>query len=77
MTLDYLGLGDHTSILDGGLPAWRGEGRPVTTEVRTRAPGKFTPRVNAKLVVNASWVNANLNRPGVMIWMRARQILYR
>jgi len=67
MTLDYLGLGDHTSILDGGLPAWRGEGRPVTTEVRTRAPGKFTPRVNAKLVVNASWVNANLNRPGVMI----------
>jgi thiosulfate/3-mercaptopyruvate sulfurtransferase len=67
LTLDYLGLGDRTSILDGGLPAWRAEGRPVTTEVRAPAPGKFTPRANAKLVVNASWVNANLNRPGVMI----------
>ena len=27
MTLDYLGLGDRTSILDGGLPAWRAEKR--------------------------------------------------
>ncbi len=26
MTLDYLGLGDRASILDGGLPAWRAEG---------------------------------------------------
>jgi thiosulfate/3-mercaptopyruvate sulfurtransferase len=67
MTLDYLGLGDHTSILDGGLPAWRAENRPVTTEVRTPAPGKFTPRPNKQLVVDASWVNANLKKPGVMI----------
>jgi len=67
MTLDYLGLGDRTSILDGGLPAWRAEGRPVTTEVRTLAPGKFTPRPNKQLIVNASWVNANLKNPGVMI----------
>ena len=34
MTLDYLGLGDRTSILDGGLPAWRAEKRPVTAELR-------------------------------------------
>ena len=67
LTLDYLGLGDHTSILDGGLPAWHAEGRPVTTEVRTPAPGKFTPRLNTKIVVDALWVNANLNKPGVMI----------
>jgi thiosulfate/3-mercaptopyruvate sulfurtransferase len=67
MTLDYLGLGDRTSILDGGLPAWRAENRPVTTEVRTPAPGKFIPRPNKQLVVDASWVNANLKKPGVMI----------
>jgi len=66
-TLDYLGLGDRTSILDGGLPAWRAEGRSVTTEVRTPALGKLTPRPNAKLVVDAAWVNANLNKPGVMV----------
>lgn len=67
MTLDYLGLGDRTSILDGGLPAWRAAGRPVTTEVRTPTPGNFTPRPNKQIVVDASWVNANLNKPGVMI----------
>ncbi|HEY8186720.1 MAG TPA: sulfurtransferase [Pyrinomonadaceae bacterium] len=67
MTLDYLGLGDRTSILDGGLPAWRAEGLPVTAEVRSPARGTLTPRVNKQIVVDAAWVNANLNKPGVMI----------
>ena len=67
MTLDYLGLGERTSILDGGLPAWRAEGRPVTAELREPRRGTFTPRPNAKLVVDAAWVSANLNQPGVAI----------
>jgi len=67
MTLDYLGLGDRTSILDGGLPAWRAENRAVTAEVREVKPGSFTPRPNAKLVVDAAWVNANLSKPGIAI----------
>jgi thiosulfate/3-mercaptopyruvate sulfurtransferase len=67
MTLDYLGLGDRTSILDGGLPAWRAEGRPVTAEVRTPGPGKFTPYANKQLVVDAGWVKKNLNKAGVVI----------
>ena len=67
LTLDYLGLGDRTSILDGGLPAWRAEGRPVTTEVRPPAPGNFTPRANKQIVVDAVWVSSNLKSPGVMI----------
>lgn len=66
-TLDYLGLGDRTSILDGGLPAWVAEKRPVTTEVSAPMPGKFTPRPNPKLVVDSAWVTANLNQPNVAI----------
>jgi len=66
-TLDYLGLGDRTSILDGGLPAWRAENRAVTAEIREVKPGVFTPHPNTKLVVDASWVNGNLNKPGVAI----------
>ena len=66
-TLDYLGLGDRTSILDGGLPAWRAENRAVTAELREVKPGVLTPHPNAKLVVDASWVSANLNKPGVAI----------
>ncbi len=67
MTLDYLGLGDHTSILDGGLPAWRAEKRPVTTEENIPRMGSLTPKPNKQLVVDAVWVSANLNKPGVMI----------
>lgn len=66
-TLDYLGLGDRTAILDGGLPVWLAEHRQVTTEVRAAPMGTFTPHPNAKLVVDAGWVNANLNKPGVAI----------
>ena len=66
-TLDYLGLGDHASILDGGLPAWRAAGKPVTTMLTEAKPGHFTPHPNSTLVVDAAWVTANLNRPGVVI----------
>jgi thiosulfate/3-mercaptopyruvate sulfurtransferase len=66
-TLDYLGLGDRTSILDGGLPAWRAAGKLVTSVLTEAKPGHLTPHPNATLVVDASWVNANLNRPGVVI----------
>lgn len=66
-TLDYLGLGNRASILDGGLPAWVAEKRPVTTEVIAPKPGKFTPRPNPKLVVDSVWVSANLNKSNVAI----------
>ncbi len=66
-TLDYLGLGDSTSILDGGLPAWKAAGNAVTSEVTTPKPGHFTPHTNPKLVVDAAWVNSNLNKAGVAI----------
>lgn len=74
-TLDYLGLGDHTSILDGGMPAWVAEKRAVTTEVPAAKPGGFTPHPNPKLVVDANWVSANVNRPGVAI-LDARDAKY-
>jgi thiosulfate/3-mercaptopyruvate sulfurtransferase len=66
-TLDYLGLGERTSILDGGLPAWRSGGKAVTSVVTEPKPGHFTPRPKTQLVVDAAWVKANLNQPGVMI----------
>jgi thiosulfate/3-mercaptopyruvate sulfurtransferase len=67
LTLDYLGLGDRTSILDGGLPVWQTEGRPVTAEITPPKTGKFTPHPNTKLVVDATWVSSNLNKPGMAI----------
>src|SRR5262245_11941440 len=63
-TLDYLGFGDRTSILDGGLPAWPAENRAVTAEGREPKHGSFTPKPNSKLAVDATCDSANLSRPG-------------
>ena len=35
---------ERASLLDGGFPRWKGEGRPVTAEVPEPAPAVFTPR---------------------------------
>lgn len=67
MTLDYLGAGDRAALLDGGLAAWKAGGRPVSTETPTITRGKFTPRVRADAVVNADFVKANINKPGIRI----------
>jgi 3-mercaptopyruvate sulfurtransferase SseA len=44
--LDYLGH-SRVSLLDGGLPQWRAEQRPVAASAPASAPGDFTPAVRA------------------------------
>lgn len=41
---------DKVFILEGGMPKWRAEGRPVETGKATRPPHQFTARLNAGLV---------------------------
>ena len=67
MTLDYLGFGDRTSILDGGLPMWRAEGKAVTGDLVEPKKGSLTPHLNSKLIVDAAWVKNNLDKPEVRI----------
>jgi thiosulfate/3-mercaptopyruvate sulfurtransferase len=47
-TFQYLGLGDRTVLLDGGLPAWTALGKPVTSEV----PAAPAVTANLSLVVH-------------------------
>ena len=67
MTLDYLGLGDRTALLDGGFNAWKERGLATNTDVPTVKRGKFTPKLNTSAVVTGDYVNANLDKPGVKI----------
>jgi thiosulfate/3-mercaptopyruvate sulfurtransferase len=67
LTLDYLGMRDRTSILDGGLPAWRSENRPVSTDAPRVLPGSFTPHPRNDVVVKAGFVQQNLKRRGVAL----------
>lgn len=66
-TLDYLGLGGKTSLLDGGVDEWTKLGKSLTAEVKTVTPGKFTPRPNAALVAEAAWLKDNLASPKVAV----------
>jgi thiosulfate/3-mercaptopyruvate sulfurtransferase len=67
VALDYLGLGDRTFYLDGGLPAWKAEKRPLSTEEPKPAPGKLTPHPQPSVVADAAWVQAHLHDPAVTI----------
>lgn len=50
-TLDYIGHGDHASLLDGGMEKWMAEKRPLSTETPGTKPGSLTLRVNPELVM--------------------------
>ena len=68
LTLDYMGLGESTSILDGGLPEWKKENLPVTSEKTKIKKGKITvAHPNKGAVVNVNYVVKNLDNPEVQI----------
>ena len=60
-------MGARTSILDGGMPAWQAENRPLTIEVPSAEPGKFEPCSQTDVIANADYVRANLRHAGVAI----------
>ncbi|HXF53164.1 MAG TPA: 3-mercaptopyruvate sulfurtransferase [Hyphomicrobiaceae bacterium] len=50
---------EDVAVLNGGLPKWKREGRPVSDEPpRERSPRHFTPRFNAALVRDLADVRA-------------------
>jgi thiosulfate/3-mercaptopyruvate sulfurtransferase len=75
LTLDALGLGPQTSILDGGFPAWQSEGRPVSTEARLVIRGHLDSCPQNDVIAGIDYVRANLHRSGVAI-VDARDLEY-
>jgi thiosulfate/3-mercaptopyruvate sulfurtransferase len=65
LTLDAMGLGPRTSLLDGGFPIWQKEGRPVSTDVPTVKPGKLEPCAQNDVIVDLDFVRSNLHHPGI------------
>lgn len=48
-TLDYIGHGDKTSLLDGGVEHWLAEKRPTSSETPAVTPGKLTLHVHPEV----------------------------
>jgi thiosulfate/3-mercaptopyruvate sulfurtransferase len=58
----------NVSILDGGFPAWKAEGRPVETgPEKARAPLTFTPSFDASIVADASIVQEALQSKAAQV----------
>ncbi|MEQ1885938.1 MAG: sulfurtransferase [Bryobacteraceae bacterium] len=56
-TLDYLGH-DQTAMLDGGLPKWKAESRPMETAKPEAKMGRLTPHPRPEIVATKDSVAA-------------------
>lgn len=67
-TLDYAGLGGMTMVLDGGMPAWKAAGKPVTNEVPA-APvaGSLTIAARPDAVADLAWVQSRAGTSGTLV----------
>lgn len=75
-TLDYLGH-PRVRVLNGGLAAWKAEGRPLETgkAVEPRgagAAGRFIPRVVPERRTLADWIEPRLNNAAAMTLLDVR-----
>lgn len=67
LTLDAMGLGRQSALLDGGYGIWTKEGKPTTTEVRKVSPGKITTCQQTDVIATLDDVKASVKNPGVEI----------
>jgi thiosulfate/3-mercaptopyruvate sulfurtransferase len=67
LTLDAAGLGAHTALLDGGMPAWVAAGHAVTAAAPPSRKGTLAPLVVRPIITHASEVVASLGKPGIAV----------
>jgi thiosulfate/3-mercaptopyruvate sulfurtransferase len=66
-TLRVAGLGAHAALMDGGLPDWTAQKRPMTADVPHPSPGHISAKPVPSLVVDVDWVHSHLGRPGIVV----------
>lgn len=67
-TLDVMGVGKTVSLLDGGLSSWQDEGFPLSAEPPVPPPpGSLTLKPRTGVVVDAEWVQENLDTESVVL----------
>ncbi len=67
LTLAYAGLGDRTSLLDGGMGAWTAADRATTAEPSRPRVSSLAPLGIRNFVVDADYVMKMIGAPGVSI----------
>jgi thiosulfate/3-mercaptopyruvate sulfurtransferase len=63
LTLDYIGLGGQTSMLNGGAPAWTRGGHALSTSVPPVTPGTLSATPTRAVAVDAEFVRSVAQKP--------------
>lgn len=75
-TLDYLGHGDKTHILDGGLAAWKASGYEVTAEVTSPERSDFRIKPNPNVLADLQYMKASVEDKGNTILDCRSEVYY-
>jgi thiosulfate/3-mercaptopyruvate sulfurtransferase len=67
LTLDHAGLGGRSSMLNGGLDAWKAAGQAVSTEATPNRAGQLAPLTTRPVIVDAEYVRDHLSSPGTAV----------
>jgi thiosulfate/3-mercaptopyruvate sulfurtransferase len=66
-TLDHAGFGARSALLDGGMNAWKAEGRPITTDAAPTKVGQLSALKIKPVSVDIGFVQQHINSPNVKI----------
>lgn len=66
-TLDYAGLGEQVSMLNGGLKAWKEEGRAISQDITDFEKGNIDIRIKDSVRISKEEVLASLGKKDVAI----------
>lgn len=66
-TLEFMGLGQRSALLNGGNGAWVRAGLDLTREAPEVAAGELTLGPDTDRRVDKGWVRANLTSPGIAL----------
>lgn len=67
LTLDHAGLGDATSLLDGGFTGWTQAGFKTTDALPASRVGNLSPLRTKPVTVEAEYVRDNIGKPGIAV----------
>ncbi len=67
LTLEYVGMTGRVAYVDGGLPKWVAEERPVSSEVLSVETTNLAVATVPDVVVDTEWLVARLGKPGIAV----------
>lgn len=67
LTLEYFGMTGRVAYLDGGLPKWIAEERPLSKEIPSFETTDLTVTADPNILVDIEWLKARYKDPGIAI----------